>query len=426
MKRLTWTSLFLAITVFYSTLHGETLDEYLHQQLDFFGVTPLQAIPLEQNQSKLELGRKLFIETNISGNRNISCRTCHHPMMGTSDALALSQTEDGKGILKRNSISIFNVGLPQNNFMFWDGRVHYNPTSKIFNTPEPAMNGQNPGAVQITSVMTSALAAQAIFPLVSIEEMKGRKGDNEIANANSNLEAWDKIVKRLTTEDEKEKYIKLFKAAFPEAKTINIGHVGEAMATFMGQQFQSNTSPFHRYVAGDNSAMTEQQKRGLAVFIGQGKCIACHQGTILGNNSFFTSVGVPQYGAKPFQADLGRADVNNETFRKYFFRTPSLINVALTAPYMHNGAFKTIREVINHYNNIRHSLMHFEISPERRKEFPVEVEVINDSVVIKEIWNSIQAQFLKQGLGMTEAEKDDLESFLSTALTDPKWNPKQN
>lgn len=426
MKRLISASVVFATIISYSTLHAETLDEYLHQQLDFFGVTPLKTLSVETNQSKLELGRKLFIETNISGNRNISCRTCHHPMMGSSDSLALSQTEDGKGVLKRNSISIFNLGHPHNNFMFWDGRVHYNPGTKVFITPEPALNGSAPIAPQITSVMTSSLAAQAIFPLVSVEEMKGRKGDNEIANTNSNLEAWDKIVKRLTTEGDKERYLKLFKAAFPEAREINIGHVGEAMATFMGQQFQSNTSPFHRYVAGDNSAMTEQQKRGLAIFIGQGKCIACHQGSLLGNNSFFTSVGVPQYGAKPFQADRGRGEVNNETFKKYFFKTPSLINIGLTAPYMHNGAFKTIREVINHYNNIRHSLMHFEISPERRKEFPVEVEVVNDPVVVKEIWNSIQAQFLKQGLGMTEASIDDLESFLSTALTDPKWNPNQN
>lgn len=88
---------------------------------------------------------------------------------------------------------------------------------------------------------------------------------------------------------------------------------------------------------------------------------------------------------------------------------------------MHNGAFKTLREVINHYSNIRHSLNNFELSPERRKEFPVEVEIANDPETIKEIWGSIQAPFLRNGLGFTEAEKDDLESFLSSALTDPKW-----
>lgn len=413
--------LILTLCILSTLTQAESIDEYLRKQLEFFGVAKLETLPAEKNLAKVELGKKLFIETNLSGNRNISCHTCHNSKTGTSDALALSQTEDGKGVLKRNSISIFNVGHPNNTFMFWDGRVHFNPKSKVFTTPEAALNGANPLAPQITSVMTSALAAQAIFPLLSTEEMKGKKGDNEIADAKTNLEAWEKLVKRLLTEDEKDRYIKLFNAAYPEAKTITIGHVGEAMAVFMREQFQSNTSPFHRYVAGDVNAMTEKEKRGLAVFIDRGKCIACHQGNLLGLNTFFASVGVPSYGAKPFTADKGRGEINNETFRKYFFRTPSLINVGLTAPYMHNGAFKTLREVINHYSNIRHSLNNFELSPERRKEFPVEVEIANDPETIKEIWGSIQAPFLRNGLGFTEAEKDDLESFLSSALTDPKW-----
>lgn len=415
-------NLFIFILCFLPTLtRAESLDEYLRKQLEFFGVTKFENLPAEKNVAKVELGKKLFIETNLSGNRNISCHTCHNSKTGTSDALALSQTEDGKGVLRRNSISLFNVGQPHNTFMFWDGRVHFNPKTKVFTTPEATLNGANPVAPQITSVMNSALAAQAIFPLLSTEEMKGKKGDNEIADANSNLEAWDKLVKRLLTEEEKDRYIKLFNAAYPGEKTINIGHVGEAMAVFMREQFQSNTSPFHRYIAGDVNAMTSSQKRGLAVFIDRGKCIACHQGNLLGLNSFFASVGVPSFGAKPFTADKGRSEITNEPFRKYFFRTPSLINVGLTAPYMHNGAFKTLREVINHYSNIRHSLHHFELSPERRKEFPVEMEIANDPETIKEIWGSIQAPFLRNGLGFTEAEKDDLESFLSSALTDPKW-----
>lgn len=407
---------------------ADVIDNGLRNRLEFFGVTKYELLPVDNSPeavAKVELGRRLFIDPNLSGNKNISCMNCHHPMLGTSDGLPLSQTEDGKGVLRRNSPGLFNIGDKFNVNMFWDARVNYHPGNKIFTTPEPSLNGANPKSVEITSVMKSALAAQAIFPLVNVEEMKGRPGDNEIANAKDNLEAWDLIIKRITTKSDPGKYVTLFNRAYPETvseKKINIGHAGEAMAAFMAVQFQSNTSPFHRYVAGDNSAMSAQEKRGLSVFINRGNCIACHQGSLLGNNTFLTSVGVPALGARPFVADRGRGEINKEFHRDYFFKTPSLINVALTAPYMHNGAFKTLREVINHYNNVEKSLNDFDITP-RKSEFKVDVEVLNSQAQKDDIFYSIQANFLKRGLGLTPAELDDLEAFLTGALTDPKWKP---
>lgn len=406
---------------------ADSVDNYLHNRLKFFDVLPYELLPVNNNddyRSRVELGRKLFIETNLSGNKNVSCLTCHKPGIGTSDGLPLSQTADGKGVLKRNSSSLYNIGDKFNTFMFWDGRVRYQPSLNIFTTPEPALNGPKPKASHITTVMKSSLAAQALFPLVSHEEMRGNAGENDIADAKDNLEAWDKIIRRITTESDSAKYISLFNRAYPDlngdVQKINIGHAGEAMATFMREQFQSNTSPFHRYVAGDKTAMTAQQKRGLMVFMEEGKCIACHSGSLLGNNAFFASVGVPAFGAKPFTVDLGRGEVNNEVFRNYFFKVPSLINIKLSAPYMHNGAFKTIREVLNHYNNINTSLTNFSMTS-RAKEFPVEIELLNSPTQLDEIRNSIEAGFLRQGLGLSEKSLDDLEVFLTEALTDPKW-----
>ena len=427
MNRLQMT--LFSLIFFIPLTQAESLDDYLRQRLEFFSITPLVSLPLPENSSQLELGKKLFLETDLSGNRNISCHTCHNPKMGTSDALALSQTQDGSGILKRNSSSLFNSGATNNVFMFWDGRIQHHSDKNTFTTPEPALNGDNPKASHISSLLTNALAAQSIFPLTSREEMRGRRGENEIADAKNNLEVWDRLVKRLMTEGEKERYLKLFTSAYPkipkDGSTVNIGHVAEAMAAFMKHQFQSNGSPFHRYVAGDNQAMNEPEKRGLAVFIDRGKCIACHQGNLLQNNTFFTSIGVPSYGAKPFTIDRGRGEAINDASRNFFFKTPSLINISMTAPYMHNGIFKTLRDVIVHYNNIRHSLHHFELTPERRAEFPVELEVMNDRQTVNEIFNSIQAPFLKSGLGLTKEEMDDLESFLSTGLSDPKWSNQQ-
>ncbi len=409
------------------TLYAASMDNYLRSRLELFDITPYKSLEIDQSdeaRAKFVLGRRLFMDTNLSGNRNISCLVCHHPMKGTSDGLPLSQTEDGKGVLKRNSSSLFNIGDKFNTFMFWDGRVRFHPEKKFFTTPEPALNGVNPKAPQITGAMTSALSAQALFPLVSHEEMRGKVGDNEIANAKNNIEAWDLIIKRIKTESSSQTYVNLFNRAFPKSPDFNIGHAGEAMSAFMREQFQSNTSPFHRYVAGDNTAMTDKQKRGFIVFMERGSCIACHQGNLLGLNSFFASVGVPSYGAKPFTPDIGRGEMPGEKFRSFFFKTPSLINVALSAPYMHNGAFRTIREVIDHYSDIQTSLNTFSLSIDRRKEFPVEMEVRNSAQDLNEIFTSIEAGFLRAGLGLSNQEKDELEAFLSEALTDPRWDPR--
>lgn len=131
---------------------------------------------------------------------------------------------------------------------------------------------------------------------------------------------------------------------------------------------------------------------------------------------------MPQWGADPVSPDKGRGEISNETFRNYFFRTPSLLNVGLTAPYMHNGAFQNLREVINHYSNISFSLKNYEIPADRKSSMPVAVGVEKNPEKLQEVWSSIQAPFLRNGLMLSESDKDDLEAFLSEALTDPKWS----
>lgn len=396
-----------------------SIDAFLREKIEFFGIQALKPLPKNPNTAQLELGRRLFMETELSGNRNISCMTCHHPRAGTSDLLPLSRTHDNAGILRRNSQSLFNLG--HHSFMFWDGRVHFDSKTNIFTTPEKNLPSS------ITNVLTSALSAQAMFPMVSREEMRGAPGENEIADAKTNLEAWEKIVTRLlsqTSQNPRHKsYPDLFKQAYPQVQLekINIAHVAEAIGAFEKEQFQSLGSPFFRYLNGETSALSDKQKRGFVVFVDSGKCIACHQGGELGNNSFFTSVGVPQWGADPVAPDKGRGEIGGETFRNYFFRTPSLLNAAYTAPYMHNGAFLTLRDVINHYSNIRTSLEKYEIPPETYSSMPVAVSVMRDPLELQKLWSSIQAPFLRQGLMLSEGDKDDLEAFLTEALSDPQW-----
>lgn len=419
--------IFSVLLVFFSIAgYADELDRLLRNRIEFYNIRPLQRIPANPNRSLVELGRQLFSEKNLSGNRRMSCQTCHDPATATTDHRPMSQTENGLGILTRNSPGLFNVGLPTRHSMFWDGRVHFDSKKKIFTTPEPALNGESPEHPEITSVMTSALAAQAIFPLVSAIEMKGIEGENEIADAKTNIEAWDKIIERVKVEN----YISLFMKAYPDLTVdkMNIGHIGEAIAAFQREEFQSTDSPFQRYLRGNNRAMTVDQKRGFAVFLGRGRCIDCHTGSELGKGDLFASVGTPQWGAEPFVLDKGQGDVLKDPRRNFFYKIPSLINVKLTGPYMHNGAFETLKEVIEHYDHISEALNGFKVSPQRQATIPVKVVVSNHPLVLDDIWLSSQSGLfpeLKNKLRLLDREKRLLEIFLSEALTDPNWEKKK-
>jgi cytochrome c peroxidase len=397
---------------------GDTLDNYLRYQLNFFSVKPMENQNNNSNRFQYELGKQIFISPLISGNKNISCMTCHSPMKGTGDNRATSLTQDRKNILTRNSPPLFNLGQNNTNYMFHDGRVSFDPSTRIFNSPEDSFNGSNPVHKEITDVLTSALSMQVLFPMATNDEMRGNIGENEISNATSNIEVWNLITKRIIYDSV---LLNLLKKSYPNISNFNIGHIAEALGQFIKEEFYSNGSPFNQYLLGNDQALTEQEKRGLDLFLDKGKCIACHQGETLGLNSFFASVGVPDIGAKPHSLDIGRGAVKGEEFKKYFFKTPSLLNLAVTGPYMHNGAFRTIRDVINHYSDIKTSLQNYKLSDDQINSSPVELEVLNDQKSIQTILNSMQAQFLKRGLNFSESEKDDLEAFLTNGLLDPKF-----
>lgn len=418
MKKIFKISLFIIVPFAAIAEDKAMIDHAIRQQIKFFNLRSLPSLPKNPNRAQVELGRQLFSDTRLSGNRRVSCQTCHTVEGSTSDSLPMSRTEDGKGILRRNTPNLFNAGAKSRSFMFWDGRVHFNSKDKTFKTPEPSLNGLNPKAAHISSVMTSALSAQALFPMVAENEMMGRKGENEIADAVDNLEAWERIVQRLKIPQ----YNKLFQMAYPDvsADKINIGHVAEAIGAFEREEFQIVNTPFQRYLRGDNHAMTSDQKRGLFLFMGTGKCITCHSGGDLGNNTIFASAGTPQWGAAPFKTDRGVAEVTGNPEHNFFFRIPSLINVAKTAPYMHNGAFQTLREVIKHYDHVSKSINTFEISPERQAKIPVEVDVGKSPALLDDIWLSTQSALtpeLKNRLFLTTIEMNYIEIFLKEALT---------
>lgn len=337
--------------------------------------------PPSHPQALLDLGKALFFDKILSGNLNMSCATCHHPSAGTGDDLSVSIGEGGSGtgaarvlasgnLIPRNAPALFNRGLPNVTRMFWDSRVSIGgPQGTALNTPEAALNGPNPAAGAIASQLTTALAAQAIFPLTSHAEMRGDAGENEIADAADNLEVWRLLVARLVgtsngTDGGIPAYRTLFQQAYPQIvdfDDVNIGHVGRAIGAYEDQAFRALNAPFDEYMAGDLDAITDQAKRGAQLFYSRADCHRCHGGPLLSDDRHH-AIAVPQVGpGRDFPGeDTGRFAVTGNANDLYEFRTPSLRNIALTGPYMHDGAYTSLASVVRHYDNPIGALLNYD------------------------------------------------------------------
>ena len=306
----------------------------------------------------------LFYDNILSGNENINCGTCHHPKFGTSDGLALGIGEGGIGLgperlpgegpaairkrIPRNAPGLWNLGARELRVMFHDGRL---------TASEDYGNGFNsPAEEWLPTGFNSLLAAQAVFPLIAQFEMAGNPGENQITGAvHDRIDlAWPIIAKRVRTTPP---YGAMFVDAFDHIDTpedVTIVEIANALAAFQGIEWRSHDSPFDAYLAGDAGALTEDQLRGLSLFYGKAKCSACHSGPLLSDHQFH-ALGLPPFGPgrtrrfDPYARDVGRMGETDDLADAYRFRTPMLRNVALTAPYGHNGAFATLEGIVRHH-----------------------------------------------------------------------------
>jgi cytochrome c peroxidase len=416
---------------------GLGVDQLLDRAIRENGLLPLKKIiPTASKREVSRLGSMLFHEVELSGNRNINCASCHHPRFGTGDSVPFSIGEGGvglgpqrlqknAGVTRRHSPHLLNLGYPDITEMFWDGRVSRNPSNGQLLTPEPALNGANPEKSDIAKALTSALAAQAIFPLVNALEMRGESG-NDIADTDGNLAAWSAIMKRLLEGNSAQKYQTQFSKAYPKQKKFNIGHVGQALGVFIGNAFNIVDTPYDRYLLGDRSALKESEKRGLLVFTGRGKCIKCHNGAHLSNFEYKT-VGVPQLTPIAFKEpfDEGRFEVTGQKRDLFKFKTPSLRNLMITAPYMHNGAFDSLEKVIDHYSDPAKSLSNFRLDSVDLSAYTSSFVVDQDKLRNKLRINLISIGEVRRGLALTAKEKADLLVFLKNGLLDYRFQPQR-
>ena len=403
-----------------------SLDAELRQRLGGqYGVVPIVAPPT-QPPALVTLGQALMFDKVLSGNRDIACATCHTMAAYATDGITISIGTGGTGtgasrtlgpgrqFVPRNAPTLLNTGLGAF-YLFLDGRVS-GVGGGFFNTPAGA--ALPPG-------LPSALAAQAMFPVMSREEMRGNRGDrdrfgnpNELADFDDTafVGVWQAIMRRLLAIPE---YVSLFNAAFPGTPTSALGfqHAATAIAAFQTQSLTKLDSPFDRYLAHDDAALTAEQKRGALLFFSdKARCGSCHSGPLLGGNGF-ANAGVPQLGpgtGSGAPLDFGRGALFNQEFYRFAFRVTPLRNVELTAPYMHDGAFATLEAVLHHYNDVQRTLREYDPSG-----LPAALQLMyhGDGTTITAMLATLDGR-LGQTLGLNDQEIGELVAFLES-LTDP-------
>jgi cytochrome c peroxidase len=307
---------------------------------------------------KAELGRLLYFDPVLSRNNDMSCSTCHHPDLGFSDGRSTGMGAGGKGygparmggfVFPRNTMSHWNVAYNTN--FLWNGSI-------------------------------STLEQVAAGTIVSPQEF----------DSNPN-----QVIAELKAIPE---YVHLFDAAFKgESEPITFDNITRAIASFQ-RTLLSYNSPYDRYTTGNFEALTPQQRRGLALFrSARTRCNDCHSAPRFSDDGFSVT-GVPPLPG--IEIDAGRGAVDPQgSYRA--FKAPTLRNIALTAPYMHNGVFTTLEQVIDFYaqgggrkDNVQNVDVHvqgFNISTSERADLIAFLYALTDESTFPGIPTSVPSGF---------------------------------
>jgi cytochrome c peroxidase len=402
-----------------------TADQQLRAALRAAQITPLDPGP-QPAAAKVALGRALMFDKELSGNRDISCATCHHPLMHTADGLSVSMGTGGRGLgptrtlgegrslIPRNAPELFNRGASLWTTMFWDMRASGTPATG-FSTP--AHEALPPG-------LDSVLAAQAMFPVTARDEMRGKVGDTDVFGEPNEVAAladsdfagiWAMLTQRLLRIPG---YVALFSEAYPDVPSEQLGfqHAANALAAFEIDAWTLLGSPWDHYVAGDDSALSQNAKRGALLFFGKAGCAGCHTGNLLTDQQSH-DIAVPQVGpGKGAEAplDFGRGRETGNEADRYKFRTPPLRNVAITGPWMHDGAYTTLEGAVRHLLDPATALRHYDVSqlaPDMQSTFQ------GDAQTLTAILANLDP-LVATAQRLSDDEVNEILTFLE-ALTDP-------
>mgnify|MGYP006277813339 CR=1 FL=1 len=317
-----------------SSSSNELETEYIPELPTYFAELPVyDDNPL--SKEKVELGRKLFFDPILSDDKNLSCASCHIPTLAFSDGQKISIGDDGrKGV--RNAPSLTNTIF--NKFYFWEGGV-------------------------------SRLEQQVLGPLQDSNEM--------------HLPV-KKAIKRLNND---KVYKRLFSRAFNDTATT--AHLTRAFAAFQST-ILSYSSPYDQYLQGDSSALSSSAKKGMKLFFSRKtNCSSCHSGFNFTNDSFANNGMFKTY------QDAGRWRITTDSNDFALFKIPTLRNVEITAPYMHNGEIQKLDTVIERYSkggsgfkNKDKRIKALDLSKEEKRDLANFLKSLTDSSFINKDWQN--------------------------------------
>ena len=378
--------------------------------------------------AEVALGQLLFYDPILSGNRNISCASCHHPRFGTSDGLSLGMGEGGIGLgpdrradpanlpeqrIPRNAPALFNLGHRDVRVMFHDGRIEV----------DPARPGgmRTPLGADMLEGFDGLLSAQTMFPVLSPDEMAGHYGENEVSTAvrrgliTGPGGAWELISARVAAIPA---YARAFAEVYPaiaDGQPIAFTDISNAIAAFVAVEWRADDSPFDRWLRGE-AELPPQAAEGFALFTGRAGCAACHTGALLTDQGFHPMAD-PQLGpgkAERFeshQEDAGRFRVTGRAEDLYAFRTPGLRNVAITGPWGHAGGYDDLATYVRHHADP-------EAGAAPRAVLPAMMLAKADWALPEETRGAIRKARRSAAVDLTEDEVAALVAFLES-LTDP-------
>jgi cytochrome c peroxidase len=343
--------------------------------------------------------------------------TCHHPTLGTGDGRHLSIGQGASGLgparihptgafIPRNAPPLYNLHALGE--LFWDGRVSVDASGTL----------HTPAGQRLTPDMTrvfefGAVSALGMFPVTSREEMRGFHG-NELASIDDGdlRGIWHALMRRL---GEIPEYRRLFEAAYPGTpfERMTFAHASNAIAGFLVARLAFNGSPWDRFLAGDDRALTELQLRGALDFM-SARCSICHNGPALSDGKFH-NVALAQFGPGEGDGELGHDDfgrerVTHDARDRYRFRTTPLRNVELTGPFGHAGQFVSLRAFVDHYSESELKLRDYDVR---------QLEVQLQPTVLRNFRQTMATRdTLLDGVVLSRTIIDEVAAFM-LALTDP-------
>lgn len=409
-------------------------DEKLAPLLEQAGAAALEE-PGDVDPAMRRLGKMLYFDPILSGNRDTNCATCHRLDEGTTVHRSLvvgtnARMRDGKrmpgpdhSFTPRNPPTLFNMGDAHVSSLLWDGRVTRNAAGQFVIYDKGWAPAEDNYLRFLSSELQTLLSAQTMMPVLVRDEMRGDYGEtdvngdtNELASVpDHNLEGvWTKLVERLWAV---QAYRELFRQAYPQVadEDFEFAHASNALSTFIIDAFTHADSPWDTYLRGDESALSDKAKQGAYLFYGEANCASCHTGPLLTDENLY-NIGVRPIGPGPdeyYDIDLGAALRSHAgEDKKFAFRTPSLRNVALSGPWMHNGAYTTLEATVRHHLDPKAALWNYDPS-QLDEEFQAYVHRREEAIrSVEETLEPMPVQDL------SDEEVDALVAFLES-LTSP-------